>query len=131
MARKTYRRKYSRKGRHTIKGRYTRKARKYSRKGKRGGNGDDKVNCCMCGKEVEAKLPYSLNPGKCLRENGLKAHRICEKCWFDGSDGSNGSDAFAAENRNHDCPGCKKGLPFTKVSEVPQIKGEIIDLTEE
>ena len=127
MARKTYRRKYPRK--YTRKARKnTRKSRKYTRKG---GNGDDKTNCCMCGKEVEAKLPYSLNPGKCLRNNGLKAHRICEKCWFYGSDGSNGSDAFAREDGNHDCPGCKKGLPFTKVPEVPQIKGEIIDLTEE
>jgi hypothetical protein len=117
MIRKTYRRKYSRKPR-----KYTRKAKKYSRKGKRGGNGDDKVNCCMCGKKVEAKLPYSLNPGQCLQENGLKAHRICEKCWFEGE------DAFAKEGRSHKCPGCEKGLPFTKV---PQIQGGIIDLTED
>ena len=121
MARKTYRRKYSKKSKKTTR----KSSRKSSRKYKKGGNGDGKVNCCMCGKEVEAKLPYSLIPGKCLQDNRLKAHRICESCWFDGP------DPFAREGRSHKCPGCEKGLPLTKVSEVPQTRGEIIDLTEE
>jgi endogenous inhibitor of DNA gyrase (YacG/DUF329 family) len=127
MTRKTYRRKYSRKPR-----KYTRKVRKNTRKvrkntknGKRGGNGDGKVNCCMCGKEVESKLPYSLNPAQCLQENGLKAHRICENCWFEGK------NAFVKEGISHKCPGCEKRLPFTKVPEVPEVKGGIIDLTED
>jgi hypothetical protein len=126
MTRKTYRRKYSKKSR-----KYTRKAkkysRKYSRKSKKGGNGDGEVNCCMCGEKVEAKLPYSLNPGKCLQEYGLRAHRICKKCWFDGP------DAFANEGRNHKCPGCEKRLPLTEVpkkTEKPE-EADIIDLTEE
>ena len=118
MTRKTYRKKYSRKARHTRKGRYIRKTR-HTRKG---GNGDDKVNCCMCGKEI--KISEGLVPSVCLKKYGSRAHRICTSCWFDGD------DAFAKEDRKHDCPGCKKDLPLTKVPEKPKTQ-EIIDLTEE
>ena len=128
MTRKTYRRKYSRNGRkarkntrktrHTIKGRYTRK----------GGNGDDKVNCCMCGKEI--KISEGLIPRVCLEKYGSRAHRICKDCWFDGP------NAFATEGISHKCPGCEKGLPLTKVPEKPKDpenpkKTVFIDLTEE
>ena len=127
MARKTYRRKYSRKGKkYTRKAKNTRKAKKYTRKARKGGNGDDKVNCCMCGKEI--KISEGLIPRVCLDKYGSRAHRICVSCWF------NGEDAFAKEDRKHGCPGCEKDLPLTKVSEnteVPQTQGEIIDLTEE
>jgi hypothetical protein len=119
MTRKTYRRKCSKKSRHTIKGRYTRKSRKYTRKG---GNGDDKTNCCMCEKEI--KISESLIPRVCLQKYGSRAHRICKNCWFDGP------DAFANEHRKHDCPGCEKGLPITRVPEKPKIT-EVIDLTDE
>ena len=125
MARKTYRKNHSRKGRHTRKGRkYTRKARKYSRKSKKGGNEYDKVNCCMCGKEI--KKSEGLIPLACLQKWGLtRAHRICKDCWFDGP------DAFATEGISHKCPGCEEKIPLTKVPEKSKNNEEVavIDLT--
>jgi hypothetical protein len=65
----------------------------------------DNVNCCMCGKEI-VKI-NGLIPGQCLRKNGsVRAHRICEDCWWDPVSG------FAKEGVNHSCPGCVKGLPL-------------------
>ena len=73
---------------------------KYNKNKKRGGNNNDKVNCCNCGKEI-SKMD-SLIPRKCSRINYLNSHRLCKECWFDGP------NAFANENRSHNCPGCEK-----------------------
>jgi hypothetical protein len=56
-----------------------------------------------------------------LNTNGVVAHRICNKCWWEPETG------FAVEERNHDCPGCLKGLPLNKDNS----EQEIIDLTED
>lgn len=93
---------------------YRRKTRTY----KKGGDDFDKVNCCMCGKEVN--ITNTLIPRECLNKYGRKAHRICERCWWNPKTG------FAREGISHGCPGCAKNLPLTKV----QIKEpEFVDLT--
>jgi len=77
--------------------------------------GEEKENitvCCMC----ERDISISLVPRKCLEKHGRKAHQICKDCWF--------SD-FAQEHNSHDCPGCKKGQPFTQVKAI-----SLIDLTQ-
>jgi hypothetical protein len=65
----------------------------------------NKVKCCMCEKKVD--IHGTLIPGICLRRHGLKAHRICSKCWWDPKKG------FAREDAPHNCPGCEKNMPFT------------------
>jgi len=84
---------------------------------KRGGTGD-KVNCCMCGKEVDKS--DTLVPQICLQQHGQTAHRICSDCWWNPETG------FAREGVPHGCPGCAKNLPLTSV---PYKEPEMIDLT--
>ena len=65
----------------------------------------DKVKCCMCGKLVSKNDTFI--PVKCLKKYGERGHRICNDCWW---------SKFAIEGTNHECPGCEKDLPLTKVS---------------
>jgi hypothetical protein len=86
---------------------------------KRGGN---KVQCCMCERSVLER--NTLKPSACLLKHCSRAHRICQDCWWDSENG------FAREGANHECPGCKKGMPLTKVTAKPSQKiSEVIDLT--
>ena len=62
------------------------------------------IICCMC--EQKFILKDCLIPQKCLSKYGKKSHRICQDCWWDTKIG------FSREDGNHDCPGCKKGLPI-------------------
>lgn len=87
------------------------------RKVKKGGS--DKVKCCMCGKK--SKKEKTLVPRICLEKHGLKAHRICQDCWWDETNG------FAREGASHRCPGCEKKSAFTKINK----ESIIIDLTGE
>jgi len=101
------------------KRRYRRvRSAKYNKNKKRGGS-DDKVNCCSCSKEINKM--GSFIPRKCSRINYLNSHRLCKECWFDGT------NAFANENRSHNCPGCEKNLPLT----INTKNDEIVDLTED
>ena len=101
------------------------KSKKNSKKVfKKGGNGDDKINCCVCGMEVN--IADTLIPLDCLqkrREKGKGPHRLCQPCWWNPDTG------FAREGINHKCPCCEKGVPF------PTIKlkesTEVIDLTKD
>ena len=78
----------------------------------------EKVKCCMCNKEISRE--DGLIPAKCYAKYGaIRAHRICQECWWDIEQG------FAKEDVNHACPGCTKGLPlngkpidYTKVIEI-------------
>jgi hypothetical protein len=88
-----------------------------SKKMKRGGS--EKVKCCMCNKKT--LLKESLIPRVCLEKHGLKAHRICQHCWWDEKKG------FARETGSHRCPGCEKGTSLTKMNE----ESVIFDLTGE
>ena len=97
----------------------TRRNRKNTRRNRKGGNGD-KVNCCMCGKEINVKEGHI--PLACLNKNFVKAHRICQDCWWDEDTG------FAREGADHSCPGCRKNLPLTKIT---NNEPKIIDLTED
>jgi hypothetical protein len=92
---------------------------------KKGGNNDENNICCMC--ENKINLKNSLTPRECLNENGRKAHRICSECWWNPETG------FAREGINHQCPGCKKKMPFTNVPIIKKssIPAKIIDLTED
>jgi hypothetical protein len=94
--------------------------KRYSKIHKRGGDDYDKVNCCMCGKEVD--INDTLVPMSCLRKYGkTKAHRICNQCWWDPVSG------FAREDIRHGCPGCAKNLPLTNVKlNTPTKKSEVI-----
>ena len=88
---------------------------------KKGGAEEDKVNCCVCGMEVN--INDTLIPLDCLqkrREIGKGPHRLCQHCWWNPDTG------FAREGISHKCPCCEKGVPF------PTIKStEVIDLTED
>ena len=75
------------------------------------------VQCCICS-QTEC-IRDTLIPRKCLKTNAFSAHRICNKCWWVPETG------FAVEERNHDCPGRKKGLPLNKNKD----NGVVIDLT--
>jgi hypothetical protein len=62
-------------------------------------------------------------PSACLQTHGVKAHRICEDCWWDPHRG------FAREDVTHRCPGCKQGLPLNpslKLVRNPSIEEIII-----
>ena len=61
------------------------------------------VLCCMCNKEFPRNT--MLTPQVCLNEYGERAHKICQKCWF---------NKFAIEGISHPCPGCEKGFPLTR-----------------
>jgi hypothetical protein len=84
----------------------------------KGGNGD-KVNCCMCGKEIDVKKGNI--PLACLKKNFSKAHRICQDCWWSNETG------FSREDADHRCPGCLKKLPLTNITS----KEPTIDLTQD
>jgi len=84
---------------------------------KRGGN---KVRCCMCERRVSER--NSLKPSACLMKHGSRAHRICKDCWWDSENG------FAREGVNHECPGCKKGMPLLKPKPASKVS-EVVDLT--
>jgi hypothetical protein len=77
------------------------------------------IHCCICEKEVHRN--NTMTPSICYRKYMNKSHRICSYCWFNPDTG------FALENRSHECPGCIKKLPLTKVS---YDKTEVIDLTD-
>ncbi len=77
------------------------------------------IECCVCRKNTD--ITKTLMPRKCLNKNGVSAHRICQKCWWDKKTG------FALEEGNHDCVGCTKGLPLNK-NKNPD---EIIDISDE
>lgn len=88
----------------------------------RGSDSDNLVECSMC--ENAVSLADTLVPQKCLQKHGYRAHRICQKCWWDPVSG------FAREGLNHACPGCKKHMPLTVVkgkSPNPQDIIEILD----
>jgi len=78
------------------------------------------TQCCMCEKMVAVKDTFV--PRECLMKHGKAAHRICENCWWNEKTG------FALESTSHECPGCKKGVPLTRVKKEPPI---FVDLTEE
>jgi len=108
------------KRRNTLKRRSKRK-RNMRTRSKRGGT---KVQCCMCERSVSDG--NTLKPSACLMKHGSKAHRICKDCWWDPEKG------FAREGANHECPGCKKGLPLTTVTALQSQKiSEVIDLTDD
>ena len=67
---------------------------------------ENSVQCCICSQTEFIR--DTLIPRKCLKTNAFSAHRICNKCWWEPETG------FAVEERNHDCPGCKKGVPLNK-----------------
>lgn len=75
------------------------------------------VQCCICS-QTEC-IRETLIPRKCLKTNAFSAHRICNKCWWEPETG------FAVEQNNHNCPGCKKGLPLNKNKD----NDVVIDLT--
>ena len=64
-----------------------------------------KIDCCMCDKSIARDK--TLVPLACLQKTGERAHRICQKCWWDPKSG------FGRETAPHGCPGCKRGLPLT------------------
>ena len=101
---------------------YKRKTRnnRKNRTYKKGGTNYDKVNCCICGKEVDKS--DTLVPQSCSRINFEKAHRICSQCWWNPEYG------FARENAPHGCPGCAKNFPLTSVNPKKKVS-EIVDLT--
>jgi len=93
--------------------RKSKKIKKTRKSIKKGGN---KMKCCMCGKKVDKE--NSMTPSICYKQNLDKAHRICSDCWWKD---------FSKENRpNHNCPGCTKNMPLTKVT---YDNSETIDLT--
>ena len=106
--------------------RKTRKNKRKTRTYKKGGTNYDKVNCCICGKEVDKS--DTLVPQSCSRINFEKAHRICSQCWWNTEYG------FARENAPHGCPGCANNFPLTNVKPKTNVQpktniSEIIDLT--
>ena len=80
----------------------------------KGGNSD--VVCSICEKPIN--IQKTLVPSKCLRINGIRAHRICKICWF---------TKFVHEGNDHKCPGCIKELPLTNVEST--FPNQVIDLT--
>lgn len=76
------------------------------------------IECCICRKNTD--ITKTLMPRKCLNKNGVSAHRICPKCWWDKKSG------FALEEGNHACVGCTKGLPLN----TNKNPGEIIDISD-
>jgi len=95
----------------TVKKRHLKTRRRFKRikhlrinRVKRGGENTDKVNCCMCGKEINRT--GSLMPLKCEPPRGKSKHRICQDCWWNKDTG------FALEGPRHACPGCTNGVPY-------------------
>ena len=77
------------------------------------------IYCCICVKEITDI--DNLRPSICYRKYMDKSHPICSDCWFNPDTG------FALENRSHECPGCIKNLPLTKVY---YNETEVLDLTD-
>ena len=92
-------------------------SKKMKTRSKRGGT---KVQCCMCERRVSER--NTLKPSACLIKHGSRAHRICLDCWWDSENG------FAREGANHECPGCKKGMPLLKPKSASKVS-EVVDLT--
>ena len=115
----------TRNSRRTRTSKKTRKTRTRTSKNLARGPGDDVyydiTQCCMCSKTLNVNdKTNALIPLECLQNRGDAAHRICKECWFKPVTG------FAIEGNSHKCPGCKKGLPLTRVKlKTP----EMIDLT--
>jgi hypothetical protein len=103
------------------KSRKSRNSRKNGKKVfKKGGNGEGKVNCCICGKEVN--IDDTLIPSGCIMKYGNRGHRVCQECWWNPETG------YGKEDSKHNCPGCEKGLPLTNI----KIKDPVfVDLTED
>ena len=110
-----------RRNRNYKKTRRNKKQVKRFRKSQKGDEDYDKVKCCVCERKVA--IQDTLIPVKCLKINGLKAHRICSECWWAPDTG------FATEGLSHKCPGCVKNLPLPIQKSVPI--ESVIDLTEE
>jgi hypothetical protein len=118
--------KYLKKNRKTRTRTRTRtRTSKKTRKNLAKGPGDDEyydiTQCCICSKTLNVNdKTNALIPLECLQKRGNEAHRICKECWFKPVTG------FAIEGNSHKCPGCKKGLPLTRVKvKTP----EMVDLT--
>jgi hypothetical protein len=77
--------------------------------------------CSICLKSV--LHDKSLIPARCIQTRGQSAHRICKECWFDEKCG------FALEHVDHKCPGCLKGMPFTKVPSPKYKEEDVVVLT--
>jgi len=93
---------------------------KYRKNIKKGGNGKYTVNCCVCGNNEN--IIDTLAPSACKIKHGLRAHRICQECWWNPKTG------FGKEDSSHKCPGCEKGLPLTNIKLPEPI---LMDLTED
>lgn len=78
----------------------------------------NKVQCCMCNKQTSRDK--TLVPVVCLKRHGERAHRICQKCWWNKKTG------FARENAPHGCPGCKKDFPLT--APLPRVTPNLEDI---
>ena len=118
--------KYSRKNKiHKINKGNKRKSIKNKRTMKKGGTNNENVTCSMCEKDINKK--DTLIPRVCLNEHGRRAHRICSECWWNPETG------FAREGTKHQCPGCEKKIPLTKISILPSSNRpvKVIDLTED
>jgi hypothetical protein len=125
MGKKSLRKRYNSKSK--SRKQYNKKTAKskknFKKNNKKGGNGDQNVNCCMCDNTVTRS--NTLVPRVCLNEHGSKAHRICHNCWWDPDKG------FARENTPHGCPGCKREVPLTQVVKSNKPPLATIDLTED
>ncbi len=60
--------------------------------------------CCICHIPLTS---YDLMPARCKWKHGMRAHRMCEECWFVGK----GRASFV-QSADHRCPGCIQGLPL-------------------
>jgi hypothetical protein len=97
--------KHGKSRRRTYKNRTRRNYPKFKKsKVKARGLSADNINCCMCDHQVSKKDTFM--PLACKQKYGFKAHRICNKCWWEPNTG------FARENAPHGCPGCERGLPL-------------------
>ena len=76
--------------------------------------------CCVCSAPITTDPAYALMPAKCKWRHGMRAHRMCEECWFVGK----GRISFV-HSLDHRCPGCIKGLPLP----LPMPPPSMIDLT--
>ena len=125
-------RHYRKKSHKIKKSRKNRTRRHYSsfRKSKNVARGPDspmsptgQVECCMCEKTV--RRDTTLVPLECLNKYGVRAHRICQQCWWDPEHG------FAKENELHKCPGCVKKIKLTRPLKSKPINPEdIIEISD-
>jgi hypothetical protein len=78
------------------------------------------IDCCMC--ENTYRRDKMLIPSACSLKNRERAHRICQDCWWDETNG------FANENASHECPGCVKKMPLHPP--LARIKPKLEDIIE-